>query len=463
MRKLLLVFILFSLAIISLVSVFKTMTNSSKQVQIAPNMQLPNFDKTAIILSQTVAIPTITDSLTNQNFKAFNQLIKQQFPRIFSSINIEWQSFEKYSLVGKWIGRNSSLAPIVLVASAAVKTPDTKTIIDWSFPPFEGKIDSHFVYGIGTKGGKMSLVAMLAALDQLLQDGQLPNRTVYFVFPQNSQGEAAILNALLQSKQEPEFILKTGGLVAQNVLWKIKNPIAMIGIANASVARIRLEIKGFNPSPVLEQIEQELQNSLPPLDLQNPVLQEFIAYLSPETAFGNRLLFSNEWLFKNIQQNYLTKLPLTQQIFGARYQLETNTNSSKNTIVEIDIYTPKTFANISEWVLNHLQHPQINLLGEPQILQAKNYQSAMDNRAYRVLSNSCKEVFEGALIAPCIAENSPLATTYAAISSKVYYFSPIVYQPNDWQQKQKGLDEKISIQNLNKTTQFYYQLLKNNI
>jgi hypothetical protein len=80
-----------------------------------------------------------------------------------------------------------------------------------------------------------------------------------------------------------------------------------------------------------------------------------------------------------------------------------------------------------------------------------------------LLGNTCKEVFENTMVAPCLAESAPLADLYTSITPNVYYFSPVIYTLSTWEDKLRGIDEKITKKNLEKAVQFYHQLLKNGI
>ena len=206
-----------------------------------------------------------------------------------------------------------------------------------------------------------------------------------------------------------------------------------------------------------------LEASLPALDLDNPVLQQLIYDLSPATEFGNRMILSNAWLLRNMQQKKVENNSILSTLFGSRIETTIRTDSSQNTFANIDIYTTRPFQNIKTWLANNLQHPQVNLLGEPTLIQTNNYIAPIDNHVYRLISNTCKEIFDQSLVAPCIVPKTSLADSYAAIGSPVYYFSPVIYNQEKWVEKQSDIDEKISLDNLQKAAQYYYQLLSNAI
>lgn len=464
MRKLLLVLLIFILSIVSLVLLFNTFTNTSKQDQIQPAKGLPEYPEAGNRLAEVLRIPTISDSNSVHNFNRFQATLKKSYPVLFNNPNVEWQRFEGLSLVAKWVGRTSELAPIVLVAEQYTEEPALEMIPKWSFNPFMGKVEQGVIYGQGTQDGKTALMAMLEVFNQLVSQDILPNRTIYFAFPHNSEeGEQAIINALKQAKIQPDFILKTGGLISQDILWDIDLPTALIGIGSPSVSKVTLESKNIPIKNLLQQIEQ-LRAALPFVNVEDNAVQHFLNHLSPEMNFNQRLVFSNQWLLNNVQQKWLQKNAFSKAAFGHNIYVQKMTNDSSNTcITELLFVAPQLQDNLEQWLKNHLQHPQIRLLKEVQIQYKNQVLSPVDNRSYRFISNTCKEVFPNVITAPILVQSPSKINWQANIDADIYYFHPVVYTPKTWELYQKKIDAKISLKNYQQMIQFYYQLINNRI
>lgn len=464
MRKLLLVLLIFILSIVSLVLLFNTFTNTSKQDQIQPAKGLPNYPEANNRLAKVLRIPTTIDSNSVHNFNRFQAALKEAYPILFDNPNVEWQNFEGLSLVAKWVGRTSELAPIVLVAEQYVEEPNLKTIPKWSFNPFMGKVEQGLIYGQGTQDGKTALMAMLEVFNDLVSQNILPNRTIYFAFPHNSeQGEQAIINALKQAKIQPEFILKTGGLILQDMLWDIAMPTALIGIGSPSISKVTLESKDIS-TKVLQQEIQQLRSFLPFVNVSDNSVQHFLNHLSPEMNFNQRLVFSNQWLLSNVQQKWLQKNAFSKTTFGTNIFLQKiSADSSNTTITELLFVAPQMQQNLEQWIKNHLQHPQIRLLKQPQIQHSNQILAPIDNRTYRFISNTCKEVFPNVITAPILVQPPSKVNWQANIDADIYYFHPVLYTSERWEQHQKKVDAKISVKNYQQMIQFYYQLINNRI
>jgi len=465
MRKLLVVLIVFLISIIGLVLLFNTFTNSSKQANIKPASDLPIYSNASERLAEALRIPTTEDSLSALHFTKFHQWLQQSYPVIFENPNVEWQTFEQHSLVAKWIGRTPELAPIVLVAAQQIKEPLLETIPKWSFNPFMGKIDKGYIHGQGTLDGKTTMVAMIEVLQALVKKNVLPNRTIYFAFPHDAkQGELAIIQALKQADINPEFVLRTGGLISQDMLWDISAPTALIGIGHKSAMQATLETKKQESVEIVEQELQNLNTALPFIDMEETALEQFLSYISPELGFGQRLVFSNQWLLNNVQQKRLKNNKLTQKLFGTNITASIGLPDSNNTtLTTLTFSSPSLKKDLGQWIKSHLQHPQIQLLGQPQILHNNTKFAPINNHAYRSIGNSCKEVFPDVITVPILVHEKSSTNWQTNINTDIYYFHPVMHNQDSWNKAEQNIDDKISVKNYEQMIQFYYQLLINNI
>lgn len=86
----------------------------------------------------------------------------------------------EFSLLIFWRGSDPSLKPAALLSHMDVvpadKDPDTSK---WTHPPFGGVIDKGYIYGRGALDLKNNVVAILHAVEQLLQEGFCPKRSLY--------------------------------------------------------------------------------------------------------------------------------------------------------------------------------------------------------------------------------------------------------------------------------------------
>lgn len=62
------------------------------------------------------------------------------------------------------------------------------TLNRWTYPPFSGHYDGKFIWGRGSEDDKSNLVAILAAIDALLNAGFEPERTVILAVGYDEEG-----------------------------------------------------------------------------------------------------------------------------------------------------------------------------------------------------------------------------------------------------------------------------------
>ncbi len=110
-----------------------------------------------------------------------------------SHANLKRAVVEGYSLVYTLPGSHSNLKPLMLaghldvVPAYVVKRPliyhltvlFSLTALDrWTYPPFEGKISGDWIYGRGAGDCKNNVIGILSAVEHLLEEGWVPQRTL---------------------------------------------------------------------------------------------------------------------------------------------------------------------------------------------------------------------------------------------------------------------------------------------
>lgn len=457
MRKLLVVLILFIGIIIGMIVVFNTTSIRPKQLKITPVDNLPSYPTVAKRLAESIRFQTVEDSTSDIAFQAFHHWLEQNYPTLFNNPNIEWQRFQKYSLVAKWIGRSVNSTPIILVSNQYVEAPDLAKVPEWKYNPFLGKKDDTYIYGRGTLGNKMTMLAQLESLNNLVKQNILPERTIYFVFPQNVSGEQLIANALRQAKIHPEFILKSASYMGQDFITSINAPVAFIGTGLPNQSKATITLQTTNASAELESIIENLQQTLPPFDLTTAPLKTFIDYLSPELDFTQQLIFSNSWLLESFQIDYLNKNPFIKTTFGQSITASISPSDTSNIATATINIKGLSSKKLESWIKNQAPNLTIESIqaSQPSLI------APIQNRGYRILDKTIKEVFPNILTMPSLTTNT--TTIQWLDGTPIYYFNPFMHTTTSWESAQRGIDDKISINNYERVVQFYHQLLMNNI
>ena len=116
------------------------------------------------------------------------------------------------ALVYEWPGVDPSLKPIFLTSHLDVVPVLADTLPQWEQPPFSGYFDGKYVWGRGASDTKSSLIAILGALEHLLETTEFaPRRGIVLGFGSNEEsgkyGAPAINEYLLAKYGKDAFSL----------------------------------------------------------------------------------------------------------------------------------------------------------------------------------------------------------------------------------------------------------------
>ncbi|GAA3629232.1 M20 family peptidase [Microbacterium awajiense] len=195
---------------------------------------------------ELLRIPTVSHAdeslIDHDSFDRFHQALERLYPLIHDRLDREVVA--RHSLLYRWSGRGSG-APVVLMAHQDV-VPVVEA--EWQHPPFEaittGEGDDTVVHARGAIDDKGSLVAILEAVESLIDEGFEPERDVYLAFGHNEEtagdGAQAIVALLAERGIRPDLVLDEGGAVVDGVVPGLARPTAMVGVAERGVMTLVL-------------------------------------------------------------------------------------------------------------------------------------------------------------------------------------------------------------------------------
>ncbi|RMD99183.1 MAG: M20/M25/M40 family metallo-hydrolase, partial [Calditrichaeota bacterium] len=236
MKKLLKFFALLVLLIVA-VTLFKTRTFKSVQIQ-AKAAQVRPLDQQILAghLARALTYRTISyqDSakFNPQPFLAFQAFLEQTFPLLHQ--HLQKEVVNRYSLLYTWPGSNPRLQPALLMAHQDVVPVGKETMNKWEYPAFAGQIEQGYVWGRGAMDDKASLIAICEAVEYLLKTGFQPQRTLYLAFGHDeeiggAQGAVHIARLLQKRGLSLAYVLDEGGGMMDGMMPGIDRPVAMVG------------------------------------------------------------------------------------------------------------------------------------------------------------------------------------------------------------------------------------------
>lgn len=271
----------------------------------------PDFDRDTVSdhLSRMIRIPTVSSRDSAQvdltKFTEFRALLESLYPTV--TAQCERTLIGDTGVVYRWVGKIPE-APTVLMAHYDVVAADPA---EWDRDPFSGEIDSDGVlWGRGAIDTKITLCAILEAVERRIQAGFLPEHDVYLSFSGDEEimgpSAPAIVDWMEERGIHPALVLDEGGAVVSGVFPGVAKPCAVIGIAEKGVLDIEFSARaagGHSSAPALRQPVVDLAEAISgiarnpfPLRL-TPAAAKMFDALGRHSSLAFRIIFSNLWCF----------------------------------------------------------------------------------------------------------------------------------------------------------------------
>ena len=471
-----------TLMVIFLVLAYNFMSFKTIQPE-ALDQKPPTIDSLAARhLSQAVQFKTISHKVEMLDAKALNGLLKfleTTYPTFHQVAHKE--TFSTHTLLYKWEGSDPSLKPIMYMGHLDVVPIERATEEQWVQPPFSGKVTDNFIYGRGTLDDKCTVIGLLEAAEILAKEDFKPKRTIYILFGQDEeigggQGSEIVANHFREEGLELELIWDEGTVIGKDLVPRMPNEVALIGIAEKGYVSYNLTCQmpgGHSSMPPENSAISNLNRALVaiadnpfPYEISKPV-EGFIDYIGPVSPFLNKLAFSNRWLFEPlIFHSYaatgggraLIQTSMSATIVKAG--VKDNVIPSKaQAVVNCRILPGENLESTLEYLNEIINDTTIKI--SPQETQQNPSQSSDYNNLYfNTIGSVVKTVYPKSNISPFLMLGATDSRHFDGLCDKIYKFAPFVYESEDLKLLH-GINEKISIENFNKGIQIYYMSIKN--
>jgi len=485
MIKRLLLGLLGLVALLAAVLVVNTLRQGSRQV-VVPALQALAVDKAAVAESMAMAVraKTVSGLLDPAGvaleFDALHAHLRKRYPLVHATM--EREVVGAHSLLYTWRGSDAQAKPILLLAHQDVVpvAPGTESL--WKKPPFAGVVEEGLVWGRGTLDNKSNLITQMEAAEMLLKAGFKPRRTVYLAFGHDEEvggrlGAVPTVALLKQRGVKLEYVLDEGLAVTEGILPGVKQPLALIGLAEKGILSLRLTATaapGHSSMPpaagnsaigMLSAALTRLDNNPMPGGIQGAAAELF-ATVAPELPFGQRLAMSNLWLLKPVVENMLGKGASTNAMMRTTTALTiVNAGNKENVlpgkaeaVVNFRILPGDTSESVIAHVKRAIADPRIEVQPISAAAEASSVSSSTAD-AYRLIERTVREVFPDSLVAPGLVLAGTDSRHFESIAEQTYRFMPIRFKSEDLT-RVHGTDERISIDQLADMVRFYHRLLE---
>jgi carboxypeptidase PM20D1 len=461
----------------------RTIRLHHRQSDIEP-VEKPKLDKNAIArhLVETIQCKTISDEdAARQDYSAWVQLhkvLKQNYP--LAHTKLEKQEINRYSLLYKWAGRDSSLKPLLFAAHQDVVPVDTVSERQWTHPPFAGEMDKEFVWGRGALDMKNHLVALMEAVEFLLQSGYSPKRTIYLAFGHDEEiygrdGALKIAQQLEKQGVHLGAVLDEGGSINAGLLKEAASPLAVVCTSEKGFLTLDLKAAGkpghsSAPPPqtaiaIIARAVALLADHPMPADLV-PLLP-LLEKLAVQLPLAWQVMIANPWLFKQILIHQLQK----DRLLNAQIRTTSATTIIKGGVKD-NILPAESHAKVNfrirpgdsvETVVKHakkvIADPRVEVDYESESGWDPTRNSPIDHPAYFTLELAIRQVFDNIPVAPAVFRGATDARHYERICQHVYRFTPLFSSSED-ANRVHGINERVRIDDLEKMAAFFIRLVR---
>jgi len=469
---------LFVLLGLSAILIAKTITFSSRQIEVEPPLFSESPAGATARLSEALQIPTLSGG-DPANFARLDSLLRIHFPLAFSQLQVE--SIEGGSLLLKWPGKQAKLPPILLMGHLDVVPADS---VHWAYPPFSGTIADGFIWGRGALDDKMSIWAIMESIEQLIREGYYPERTIYLAFghdeeSQGNMGAGQMGKKLASQGVQFEFILDEGSFIITEALDGLDEPLAAVAITEKGFVSFNLKLDmeegghasmppSFTAVSTMAHALERIREHPFPASLGG-VTGQFFDYVGPEMSGFNRVILANKWLFAPILIDKLSADPAANALIRSTAVPTLIQGGVRDNVlplqveatVNVRILPGETIASAQAYLEKIIDNPSIQVLladsdygGDPPTA------SSTEAFGFQVLQKTIGEVFPEAVVAPSVSAGYTDSRHYRGVSEQIYRFSPVMLSKDDLK-GMHGINERISLENYERMIRFYRRLIRN--
>jgi carboxypeptidase PM20D1 len=425
-------------------------------------------------------IPTVSraDESTTEwhHFDRFLAALPELYPRVYRVLDRE--VIDGYSLLYRWHGVDDA-APTILMAHYDVVAA---TDDGWKFPPFDavldGEGDNQLLWGRGTLDDKGALVAVLEAVESLLESGFTPQSDIYLSFGHNEEtagsGARAIVDVLRARNIRPALVLDEGGAVVEGIFPGVDAPTAVVGVSEKGLLGLTLTVAqqgGHASAPPRITATVRLAraivrlNSRPFTARLSPTNLEMVRTIGAAARQPFRALFTQTWLTKPLLIQIFGRLSAETSAMVRTTQVVTELSGSQaanamaetaRASVNIRIAVGSTMDQTIARVRRVIADPQVRI--DVQHGSEPSPVSPTSGAAWERIRGAVLSTYPGTVVSPYIMLAASDGRHFTTISSCVYRFSPFEMSGEE-RGTLHAVNERISTRTFKRGIEFYRSLI----
>ena len=453
--------------------------NFKPKAQPQTSQEAVSFDKDAATdaLAQLIRCKTISYSdpalEDDAEFEKLISLLPQLYPNVFKTCSFD--RLPDRGLLFKWSGKKPG-DPAIMMAHYDVVPVNEE---NWDKAPFDAIIEDGCLWGRGTLDTKGTFNGVLFAADTLISQGYQPEHDMYFAFSGGEEvsgkGAPNIVDWFEKNGITPSIVVDEGGAVVENVFPGVKQPCAVIGIAEKGFMNVEFKNlssgghasspKPHTPVGILSQACCDIESNPFDAHMVGPASQMFDT-LGRYSTFLYKMIFANMWCFGWVidllgkksggEMNALirTTVAFTQmQGSSARNVIPPEATMVAN----MRLNPADTVESAVETLKNIISNDAVEIT----VLEGTNPSrvSRTDCEAWDKVSAAVLETWPGCIVSPYLMVACSDSRHYGRISDKVYRFCAMDLTAEE-RSTIHGNNEKVRLENIWRAVEFYIRLMK---
>lgn len=474
-----------SLVLLALLLLGRAAMLESRQLDVPPAAPL-KVDGAAVAERLALALRERTVShqdATQVDAAAFRQLqtlLRVAYPRTHAALRQEKVS--GLSLLYTWEGRNPELEPVLFAAHLDVVPVDPESAPDWKHPPFGGVVQDGVVWGRGAIDDKSGLICLFEAVEGLLAQGFVPDRSVLLALGHDEEvgghtGAQGIAQLLAARGTHLAWVLDEGGVVIDPAVSGFGFPLAVVGVAEKGAVNVGLDVDaagGHSSTPPPHTAIGELARAVVALE-DHPMPAHlsgttalFLDWLAPELPLPARIVLANRWFFSPLlvagfsRETFLDAMIRTTTavtIFHAGVKPNVLPVRAR-AVVNFRIHPEDDVDSVVKHVRSSIDDERVRLeVGAGGPPRNPGPQSPVDGEAFAGLERSIRAVFPGTVVVPYLTLGGTDGRHYQRLSDAVYRFTPFEYDAESVRLAH-GTNERITVENLVRGVRFYTERIR---
>ena len=432
-------------------------------------------------LAGAIRFPTVSPAnpadFDGQPFIELAAYLRDTYPRVHEQLEVEVIS--DYSLLYTWRGSNPDLDAALFMSHLDVVPVEPGTEELWTHPPFSGEIADGFVWGRGALDIKCGVIVWLEAVEALLAEGMVPERTIHLAFGHDEEiggdhGAAAIAKTLEDRGTSVAWLFDEAGTMSDDNPLLPGQVAAMVFVAEKTYLTIKLTARGrggHSSVPPRRTSIGKLAAAIHRLD-ENPMparmtdaMRAMLAAAAPHQSFGRRFAFNNLWL---------TEKAILDSLLEDEMQRVMVQTSTAPTVIHGGV-KDNVVPEVAEAMVNFRLVPGDSpddvvahvreTIDDPDVeIEALSWSpapapGALDGPAFDVIRDSVTAVIPDAVILPGLLPGATDTRHFVGIAKDIYRFVP-VRVTMDLMASFHGRDERMGIEHLGQAVEIAIEMVR---